>query len=203
IRATACACRSKSQHVAPSDRERTPGWRRLVIESSCEIAARHRNCGIVPELEPRSDNRALERCAIRRITNEQVCDPVRDRIHGTGSDYAVLLHTAATGVLDGRQQARSLDVDHGLPALLKRTWSPMRSTVGGSRSGRNRCMSVRPMICQPPGVSSGYTPVWDPAIPTDPAGTDNLGDDLRGVAISGGRPARYGKPGTKPTMTTV
>src|SRR5512138_871838 len=115
VRATACACRSKSQHVAPSDRERTPWWRGLVIESSCEIAARHRNCDIVPELERRSDYRALERCAIRRITNEQVCDPVRDRIHGTGGDYTVLLHTAATGVLDGRQQARSPDVDHGLP----------------------------------------------------------------------------------------
>ena len=46
------------------------------------------------------------------------------------------------------------------------------------------------MICHPPGESDGYVPVCSPAIPTEPAGINVLGEDKRGVAMRGSMPPK-------------
>ena len=52
------------------------------------------------------------------------------------------------------------------------------------------------------GLSAGYTPVCDPAIPTEPAGTRSRGVARRGAAIRGSTVPKYGKPGRNPIMNT-
>ena len=73
---------------------------------------------------------------------------------------------------------------------------------GRSRSTSNSFSGVRPISCQPPGLSSGYTPVWLSAIPADPAGMTVRGVVSLGVASLSGSPPRYGNPGVKPIMYT-
>ncbi len=68
--------------------------------------------------------------------------------------------------------------------------------------GSNRTIGVRPMMRHPPGPVRGYTPVCDPAMPTDPAGTRNRGTSRRDAAIEGSTSPRYGNPGLKPSMNT-
>ena len=65
-------------------------------------------------------------------------------------------------VLDCEVRWGASDSDHGVGT--NRTMSPARKSAGGSRNGSNITLPVRPMMCQPPGVSSGYTAVCAPAI---------------------------------------
>ena len=38
-------------------------------------------------------------------------------------------------------------------------------------SGLNKAKGVRPIMCHPPGLDTGYTPVWLPPMATDQAAT--------------------------------
>ena len=59
------------------------------------------------------------------------------------------------------------------------------------------------MICQPPGLACGYTPLKVPANPTEPAGRRVRGVLRRGTFRLGWPPLRYAKPGAKPVKATV
>ncbi|MCY1214094.1 hypothetical protein D3C87_1036240 [compost metagenome] len=51
-------------------------------------------------------------------------------------------------------------------------------------------VSVTPMICQPPGLACGYTPLKLPASPTAPAGMRVRGTARRGTFRLGWPPLR-------------
>ncbi len=76
----------------------------------------------------------------------------------------------AAEILHGREQAGTPDendaVAHSVTGT-NRTRSPGCSRLAGVRDGSNMTAAVRPMICHPPGVAMGYTPVCSPAMPTE------------------------------------
>src|SRR5580704_12622248 len=74
-------------------------------------------------------------------------------------------------------------------ANMNRGSDPERST---KRSG------VLPIRRHPPGLATGYTPVWWPAIPIEPLWTLGLGTARRGTAIRSSTIPMNGKPGVKP-----
>lgn len=80
------------------------------------------------------------------------------------------------------------------------TVSPALKRLGGCSSGLKRRSGVLPISCQPPGVDIGYTPVCIPAIPTEPAGMDGLGDAFLGALIRSDIPPKNGNPGANPSI---
>ena len=81
-----------------------------------------------------------------------------------------------------------------LPRGTNRTRSPADMSDGGSRSTSNSLNGVRPISCQPPGLASGYTPVWLSAIPTEPAGMTVRGVVSLGVASLSRQPPQVREP---------
>src|ERR1700674_4342318 len=115
--------------------------------------------------------RQLQRCAVWSVSHQQISDTMRDDIHRTIGKYAEVLKTMPSAILQRAEQPRfdDFDIQESLPVISalnssaptgrKRNRSPGRSRLGTSSSGRNKASGVLPMIFQPPGVASGYTPV--------------------------------------------
>ena len=76
--------------------------------------------------------------------------------------------------------------------LTNLTRVPGASRAGSARPGSHSAASVRPMTCQPPGDSPGYTPHHVPANATAPAGTRVRGLARRGTGTSSAR--QVGEP---------
>src|SRR5205085_9032344 len=87
-------------------------------------------------------------------------------IHGAALWNTGRTRVRSAEILHRQVGRRSRDRNHRTGS--KRTESPAASNAGGSRAGSNITMLVVPMMCQPPGVSSGYTPVCAAAIATLP-----------------------------------
>jgi hypothetical protein len=151
------ACTRTSQHERASARneERPPHRDWTIIERSVEIGATDCDQRIDIELERGPEQRRLERGHTGLVAHEHIRNAERDGVHRAGPDDAMLLHPRPTGILHRGQQPGPRNADHVSLTATKRTRSPIRSSVGGSSSGRNSRSVVRPMICQPPGVSSG------------------------------------------------
>src|SRR5689334_13097815 len=113
-----------------------------------------------------------------------------ERVHRSGNRDARFLVAVATQVLHGRQQPglhnlQGAQLHLVSPAGTNRTRSPAASKLGCARFASNITVIVRPINCHPPGLSTGYTPVCKPAMPTEPAGTFSRGTRCRGAAIDG------------------
>ena len=86
-----------------------------------------------------------------------VGQPVREAIHRARDRHGVHLVTPSPQVLHRRQQpwsenAETTAVRHAGTNL---TMSPGVSRLAGDREGSNITAAVRPISCQPPGVSIG------------------------------------------------
>src|SRR5262249_8406400 len=140
-------------------------------------------------------------------------EAVRILVHHATHGHAEALVTVAAEVLHRGQDPRAMHLQRHDPPLsnrvyssslmrTKRTRSPTTSRLGCSAVGSKKRTGERPIRCQPPGNSSGYTAVSSPPIATLPAGTRVRGVGRRGVAMRGSSPARYAKPGAKPSICT-
>src|SRR5262249_21709449 len=105
------------------------------------------------------EDRDLERRRVARVADERVGELERYRVHRAAGHDAEMLQAEPAEVLHGREQP-GLDDLHGFirsnsarDTGTKRTWSPGANRLGGLRSGLKSGSGVRPITCQPPGVS--------------------------------------------------
>ena len=170
--------------------ERRADRHRPIVAGHLELRAgdRHRRVGLDDQL--RADQRDLERGRVGVVADQLVGEPMRKRVHRPGHRHAGRLMAVAAQVLHRRQQAGLDDVQRAGAHRLRCRHEP-HEIAGGEqarlRRDRRRTSpsSVRPISCQPPGLSTGYTPVCTPAMPTEPAGTRSRGTRCRGAAIDG------------------
>ena len=124
------------------------------------------------------------------VADQLVREPMRERVHRSGHRHAGRLMPVAAEVLHRRQQAGLDDDAARRRSSISRRHEPHEIARGEQARldrGRDRTSpsSVWPISCQPPGLSTGYTPVCNPAMPTEPAGTRSRGTRWRGAAIDG------------------
>ena len=89
---------------------------------------------------------------LRVVADEAVGARVGPRIHGPGHGNALVLMAPSSRILHRRQQT---GLEHRNHAASNRTARPTCSSEAGTRAASNIGSDVRPMIHQPPGVSSG------------------------------------------------
>src|SRR6185437_344917 len=201
---------AEAQRGSWCDSGRLPGWQRRTVDRRLEIGTAQRNERGFFEGERRPDQRRFDRGERIVVADEQIRDAQRDAIHRAAGGNAFALVRRPAEILNRGEQPGADDPNahagqsrkSAAVIARKRTRSPVARSVAGWRAMSNTASGVRPIRFQPPGETSGYTPVCRPPIPTAPAGTAVRGVGRRGVAIASGKPPRYAKPGMKPTMYT-
>src|SRR5436190_17558418 len=88
------------------------------------------------------------------VAEERVYESHRRRVHSAAGVDAKTAVSAPAQILNGGKNSRFSEKDAHLTGT-KRTVSPGWRKLGFSAFGMNIGTSVRPMICHPPGESSG------------------------------------------------
>src|SRR4029453_7063087 len=163
------------------------------VQRGCEVATADADQRVLRELEARTGECDLEGGFILCIADQQVGKAMRILVHHPTHRHAKALVAVSAQILQRGENARAMDLQRHRPSwwkcsnssrviATKRTRSPAASKLGGSAVGSKKFSGERPIKCQPPGKSRGYTAVSSPPIPTLPAGTRVRGVNLRGVA---------------------
>jgi hypothetical protein len=76
--------------------------------------------------------------------------------------------------------------------------SPACAKQGMRLVASKKHTGLLPIICQPPGLWDGYTPVCLPPIATAPGSIFNRGVGFLGKAKPSSKPPKYKKPGKNP-----
>ena len=122
-------------------------------ERRCRSGAGDRKRGVPIEAKRATAERPFEPGGVRRVSDQCVCRAQRKKIHCAARRNASGARVLAPEVLYSEVGRRLEDRDHRTRS--KRTRSPAARRAGRSRTGSNMSLSVVPMMCQPPGVSSG------------------------------------------------
>src|SRR5688572_17449764 len=164
----ACAgqTRTKADPLPGSDDEWLARARPPVSYRHLEFRAGDYARHIFIRQQLRSHQRDLERGIIVCIPEALIGEPMGEPVHRARRGNADVLLSPTAKVLDGGEHARSDDGEGGHQGpviasystremLRKRTVSPGRNNTGSARDSSNGRTAVRPMRCQPPGVSIG------------------------------------------------
>jgi hypothetical protein len=162
---TTGATPAEFEHAARANAD-GPVHRHVTIADAWgQVASAERNDGFRFESERWPDQRDFQRRFGFAVADEQIGDAVRPLVHRTVDDDPVALVAQPPQILQCRQSARLDHANRHHRARhkasycsrvigTKRTSSPAASRQGGSVSGVNSRIGVRPITFHPPGVSS-------------------------------------------------
>src|SRR6202049_3457519 len=108
---------------------------------------------IAVETNRSASKRPLESRVIERISNDGIYGAEREQIHRAAAWHSDCPRIAPTAILHRDVRWRPRDRDHATRS--KRTVSPGARSAGVSGVASNITVCVLPMMCHPPGVSSG------------------------------------------------
>ncbi len=158
-------CSAEPERLSGGGLEGRPQGDRDAIERGRKIGARQRQPGVAAEEKASAQQRHFQSGGPIRIADHPVADAQRHGIGRAAGRYAKLAEAPPAEVLHAGLHARSLHFDQGharassskrrWSMIVKRTSSPGRSRLIGSRAGSNSRSGVRPTSRHPPGVSAG------------------------------------------------
>ena len=143
---------------------RAPHGQRLPVPHGFEVGAGDGHHHVPQRLEPQTHDGGFQRGRIFGVPCEQVGDPQGEAVQRPARRNTVARKAGAAQVLNRGQNAgmqhlegvygRHVSTSSGRMAS-NFTVSPMSRSEGGCRCGSNSSIGVQPMICQPPGLSTG------------------------------------------------